>query len=119
MSILNPSFRLSQSPKQETKASPQTRRSLKDINLEVELLEQYKRALLLMETLGENTPANQQAQVLNSCTSIIQQIIKTQSDLYNVETIKVMEATLLNTLRKFPEMQDDFMSAYSKALENA
>lgn len=119
MSILNPSFRLSQPPKQEIETKPRTKRSLKDLNLEVELLDQYKRALLLMDTLGENTPANQQAQVLNSCTSIIQQIIKTQSDLYNVETIKVMEATLLDTLKKFPELQEDFMRAYSKALENA
>jgi len=93
---------------------------LSDLNIEDELLQQFNRAkrLLTDAEYDESVPLNQKAQTLNSATTILQQITKMQSDLYDSERVKMIEQILLATLRKFPEMQADFLRTY-KAYLNA
>ncbi len=90
--------------------------SLDKLNLEDELLALYtkcKNTLAAFE-LDEETPANQLAQLMNTMKSVLSDIAKTRTELYNAERIKLMEACLISALKSTPqEVQDAFMSAYS------
>ena len=89
---------------------------LKDLNLETELLNQYRKAQELLE-YSDDEPLNQRAQTLNSITNILQAIIKSQQDLYNVERLKTLENTLIKVLQGFPEVKHKFLDAYEKELK--
>lgn len=88
------------------------------LNLESELLEQYNRARKLLHdaSYDSNAPLNQKAQVINSTTSILAALIKSQAELYSLERVKRIEAALLSTLKAFPEMQEMFLAAYMPML---
>jgi hypothetical protein len=90
------------------------------LNLEDELLEQYNRARKILHdaSYDEGIPLSQKAAALNSATSIIGALIKSQAELYSLERIKKIENVLIATLKKFPELQDEFMAAYSIDLGN-
>jgi len=89
------------------------------LNLEVELLEQYNRARKLLHDANydEEVPLSQKAAALNSATSIIGALIKSQAELYSLERIKKIESVLIATLKKFPELQEEFIEAYSMNLK--
>lgn len=89
---------------------------LKDLDLEKELLNQYKKAQELLE-FSDGEPLNQKAQTLNSITNILQAIIKSQQDLYNVERLKTLETTLITVLQGFPEIKHKFLDAYERELK--
>lgn len=89
--------------------------SLASINLEEELLEQLRSAKALLRD-SEDAPANQRSQVSNSITTILKQLVDLQTSVTTTETIKKIERNLLTTLKKFPEMQSHFMTAYEEAL---
>lgn len=93
-----------------------THKDLKDLDLEHELLKQYQRAQELLE-FSDDEPLNQRAQTLNSITSILQAIIKLQQDLYNMERLKTLENTLVNTLQEFPQLKEKFLDSYRKNLK--
>lgn len=88
------------------------------LNLEVELLEQYNRARKLLHDANydEEIPLSQKAAALNSATSIIGALIKSQAELYSLERIKKIENVLIQTLKRFPEMQEEFMNVYTESL---
>jgi hypothetical protein len=90
----------------------------KSLNIENELLEQYNRARKLLQDaeFEDGTGLNQKAQVLNSITSILAAITKMQSELYDVERVKILEGTLIDVLLEFPEVKDAFLTRYRKAL---
>jgi len=87
------------------KALPST--SLQQMNLEEELVLQYHRVVELQaKTLSsEDIPANQQAQVTNSVASILQQLVKMQSDLGRDEQLKRMETSLLEAIETLPDQE--------------
>lgn len=91
---------------------------LSELNVEHELLRQYQAAKRLFEAAehDETTPLNQKAQTLNSISSILSAIIKTQTELYDAERLKALEAVLADTLREFPELETAFMTAYKTRL---
>lgn len=91
---------------------------LSELNVEHELLRQYQAAKRLFEAAehDETTPLNQKAQTLNSISSILSAIIKTQTELYDAERLKALEAVLADTLREFPELEAAFMTAYKTRL---
>lgn len=91
---------------------------LEDLNLADELLTQYKAAVALFEDVRHDleTPANQKAQLLNSISAIIGNISKTQTDVYNAERLKLLENTLIATLKEFPEVKQAFLEAYERQL---
>jgi hypothetical protein len=88
------------------------------LNLEQELLEQYNRARRLLHTAATDDaiPLAQKASALNSATAIISALTKTQADLYSLERVKKIEAVLIATLKQFPQLQEEFLEAYTKAL---
>ena len=93
---------------------------LKELNLDTELLTQYKNAKdLLHEAMDdEEIPLNQKAQIINSITNIIKQILELQEALHNVENMKILESTLVETLKIYPELAAKFLTDYEKALSN-
>jgi hypothetical protein len=89
------------------------------LNLQDAMLEQYNRARKLLHDSEYDTgiPLNQRAQALNSTTSIIAAITKSQTELFSVERIKQMEESLLEVLQEFPELQAAFLVKYEAALK--
>lgn len=93
--------------------------SIMDMDLEGELLMQYAqtKALLASVVDDEVTPANQKAQLMNTCSAILTQIIKSQTDLYNGERLKVMEQCLMNALKTVTdEVSIKFFDNYEREL---
>jgi hypothetical protein len=115
--------------KPQTQTLPQTAQAtskiqastLAELDLDHELLEQYKNAKALLEDIkdDDDIAPNQKAQTLNSISSILSNIIKTQSELHNVERLKMLESTLIETLQKpeFEKLKESFLQAYEKALK--
>lgn len=90
---------------------------LKDLNLEVELLEQYNTAKDYLDDIPEGTPANQVAQVMNTITAILRDVVKMQTDLYNAERIKIMEDCIIQAMKGAPAtVQDEFFEVYQRLL---
>jgi len=94
---------------------------LAELDLDGELLAQYKNALILREATeyDEEIPLSQKAQLLNTINSILTSITKNQTELYDAERLKLYEGTLITVLKKFPELSEAFFAAYEEALSNA
>lgn len=93
--------------------------ALVDMDLEGELLMQYHQTKALLSAVIEDdqTPANQKAQIINSCSAILTQITRTQTDLYNGERLKVMEQAVINALKSVPdEVSEKFFENYEREL---
>lgn len=92
------------------------RDSLKDVNLESELVAQYRRVLDLQEDTLSNydIPANQKAQVAAQVASTLQQLIKLQVDLDLATKLRLMEEALVESLQLLPE---DARHTYFEAYE--
>jgi hypothetical protein len=92
--------------------------SLKDINVEQEVLLQYYRVKDLQEKAADapDVPTNQRAQVANSVANTLKEIVKMREKVYNAEQFRKMEAALAKVLRTQPkEVQDAFFAAYEKS----
>lgn len=95
-------------------------KSLKDLDLEQELLQQFNLTKKLLAEVLEDAevPANQKAQVVNSCTSILKELTQTQTELYNAERLKKMESALIQCLKTLDkEAQQEFLLGYGHILE--
>lgn len=118
-----PAYSLGSKPREKTVQTQTqvTAVSLSELDTEKELLDHYKAAKHLYQVIRDDpeTPSNQKAAVLNTVTSIVNHIIKMKTDLYNSERNKVMEATLITTLKKFPELSKEFLEEYEAALAEA
>jgi hypothetical protein len=89
--------------------------SLKDVNLEAELLQQF--ALVKDLQTGVLTddmiPANQKAQVAGQVASTLQQLVKMQTDYYNAERFKSVENIMISALKKLPlDAANEFLKEY-------
>jgi len=89
-----------------------------DLNLETELLDQYNRARKLLHdaSYDDEIPLNQKAMALNATTTIIGALIRSQAELYSLEKVKKIESTIIECLRKYPDLQEDFLKSYEVAL---
>ncbi len=69
---------------------------LSDINLESELVMQYHLAKAMMTDASTNVavPANQKAQVLNSCAAVLKTLAEAQTSLYDAERVKAIEGAI-------------------------
>ena len=84
---------------------------------ELSLNFQAAKALYAMIQHDLETPANQKAQVLNTITAILQSIVKMRTDLVNAERMKILEQTLIDTIKVTPQdVQDTFFEAYRRNL---
>jgi hypothetical protein len=92
--------------------------TIKDLNLEEELMLQFIRAKDLQSNIAKasDIPTNQKAQVANSVRATLSEIVKMQSELYSAEQFKRMEACLAKVLKTLPtEAQNAFFEAYGRA----
>ncbi len=99
-------------------AQPVHATRLQDLDLETEVLHNYNAAKQFLQDIDqESIPANQVAQVINSITNILKDLVKMQTDLYDAERVKKLEAALINTLKTLPEEQQNaFFTRYERAL---
>lgn len=91
-----------------------------DMDLSGELMLQYLQTKTLLASIidDEGTPANQKAQVINTCSAILGNITKTQTQLYNAERLKIIEQCLMNALKGTTKpVQEKFFENYSRELE--
>ena len=88
--------------------------SLSDLDLETELLNAYNDAQHIRDSVGDDTPANQQAQVMNTITSILQKIVDMRSQLQNMEKLKKQELALIAALKEFLEVQAKSFEHYER-----
>ena len=96
-------------------------KSLSELDLDQELLQQYKDAKQLFKDieLDDLTPMNQKAQIMNSITAILTKIVENQTALYDSERVKLIESILIDVLKQYPDINAEFMERYKKALEHA
>ena len=96
--------------------------SLDQIDISTSLLDQYQAAIRLRRQVlsDDEIPANQRAQVLNAVSSILAQLVKLRTDLFNSERQKRTEGILLSVLRHLPEeARNEFMEVYERELLRA
>lgn len=93
--------------------------SLKSLDLDGELYNAYAKAknyLAIVQT-DEDIPPNQVAQVFNTISAILKEIVKMQTDLYNAERVKKLEAAMLKAIKVAPkEAQLVFLEEYEAIL---
>ena len=97
----------------------QKAKTLDDLDLDKELLQQFTTAKEVLEDIRheQDVPANQKAQVINTISSILQSILKMQQDLHNVERMKLVENTLIEVLQRHQTLRDAFLEDYENALK--
>lgn len=93
---------------------------LKQLNLDNELLQNYQSAKEYLEQIrfDEGTQPNQVAQVMNTINSILKEIVKMQTELYDAERVKKIESAIIATMKNQPEdVQRQFFEEYELALK--
>lgn len=94
-------------------------RDLKDMDLARELVLQVMALQQMQQTVlrDDDTPANQKAQVANSLSAALINLVKLQVDVYSSERFKSVESVLISVLQTLPiEAQERFIGAYETAL---
>lgn len=92
-------------------------RALGDIDLEHELVVQFLAVKSLQANVlqDDHTAANQKAQVANAVASTLQQLVKMQSEHYNAERFKRIEALLVKSMKLMPvEAAEAFLNEYEE-----
>ena len=101
-------------PKQETTLLS----SLDELDLSQELLQAYNKAKTLLSEAeyDESIPLNQKSRRSTVLQLSCRRLQKTQETLHNTQTVTKIEAVLINTLKNFPEIREEFLAAYEAAL---
>lgn len=93
--------------------------SLKDVNLERELLLQFYALKNLQKDVLDDveTPRNQQAQVANATGAVLSKVADLQVSVYDSERFKAIENALIRALRLLPEeAAAQFLDEYAKLI---
>ena len=101
---------------------PDSGEGVNSLNLDNELVEQYRKTKDLMDEVlsDEDTPANQKAQVCNSVVATLAQLAKLQEDLKREQSMKIMEAVLIDAIKTLPEaVKSEFFTEYERMAEKA
>lgn len=96
-------------------------KDIKDVNLSRELVLQVQALQALQQrVLTDNeAPANQQAQVANSLSSALVNLVKVQTEVYTSERLKRLERCLVDCVQTLPtDAQEQFFAQYEATLEN-
>ena len=91
--------------------------TLKSLNLDSELYTTYAKAKNYLADVQSDPeiPPNQIAQVMNTITSILREIVKMQTELHNAEQVKKYEQAVIFALKKAPEsVQEDFFNELAR-----
>ncbi len=97
-----------------------TATKLAELDLDTELLDQYKEAKRLLAEFKDDDqiPLSQKAQLLTVISTIINQVIKNQQELHSIEKIKKIELVLIETLKEFPDVKQMFLDKYEQNLND-
>lgn len=97
---------------------PQFRAPPKEVDIAHELEVAFHTAKRLLETAeyDDETPLNQKAQIIGALNTVLTNLTKSRAEIYSAERNRMLEAALIRTLKKYPELQKDFMADYQKEL---
>ena len=88
--------------------------SLKNLDLDAELYNAYAKAKNYLADVqsDESIPPNQLAQLMNTISAILKEIVKMQTELHNAEKVKKLEAAMIEALKNTAteEVQDAFFT---------
>ncbi len=96
--------------------------SLDSLNLEKELVGQYRLVQRLQSDVitNDDFAPNQRSQVAGQVASTLQQLVKLQEDLKREQTLKLMEAVLVDMIKSMPEdFKTNFFSEYKQRASKA
>ena len=96
--------------------------SLKNLDLDAELYNAYAKAKNYLADVqsDDQVPPNQVAQVFNTISAILKEIVKMQTELHNAEKVKKLEAAMIQAIKLAPpESQQAFLEEYEKILAEA
>ena len=96
--------------------------SLKNLDLDAELYNAYAKAKNYLADVqsDDQVPTNQVAQVFNTISAILKEIVKMQTELHNAEKVKKLEAAMIQAIKLAPlESQQAFLEEYEKILAEA
>lgn len=91
--------------------------NLKDLDLDRELHDTYVAAKDYLEYVktDERLPPNQVAQTFNTITTILKEVTKTQTDVYNAERVKKLELAMIHALKLTDSAtQDAFFAEFER-----
>lgn len=90
------------------------------LNLQEQLLVQYNRAaeLLHVASYDKMVPLNQKATTINTAAGVLSALTKMQAELYSLERVKAIEACIIGVLKRFPDVQEQFLTEYEAALKD-
>lgn len=92
--------------------------TLKGLNLDTELYESYQDAKDFLDGVitDDSIPPNQVAQVMNTVTAILKEIVKMQTEVHNAERVKLLEQAIIVALRKTctEETQNVFFAEFER-----
>lgn len=94
--------------------------SLKNLDWDAQLYINYARAANYLEQVREDEgiPPNQVAQLMNTLTAILKEIVRLQTELYSAERVKKLEAAMIEAIKLAPvESQNSFFDAYEEILK--
>ena len=93
--------------------------SLKNLDLDAELYNAYAKAKNYLADVqsDESIPPNQLAQLMNTISAILKEIVKMQTELHNAERVKKLEAAMIQAIKLAPlESQQAFLEEYEAIL---
>ena len=94
--------------------------SLKNLDLDAELYNAYAKAKNYLADVqsDESIPPNQLAQLMNTISAILKEIVKMQTELHNAEKVKKLEAAMITAIKLAPKKsQDAFFTQYASILK--
>lgn len=94
--------------------------SLSTLNLDSELYIRYTKAKRFLDSIENDTSIapNQVAQVMNTITTILKEITRLQTELYNAERVKYLEQCMITAIKGAPQSaQDSFFKEYADLLK--
>ena len=96
--------------------------SLKNLDLDAELYNAYAKAKNYLADVqsDDQVPPNQLAQLMNTISAILKEIVKMQTELHNAEKVKKLEASMIQAIKLAPlESQQAFLEQYETLLKAA
>lgn len=99
---------------EEDKTDKESFNNLDLLSETVRLFRQTKK--LLSKVLSDtSTPANQQAQVVNTLSNLLRSLSEQQTDLFNAERLKRLENVVITLVKDLPVAQQEaFLVAYER-----
>mgnify|MGYP001366474435 CR=1 FL=1 len=91
--------------------------TIRDLNLEQELVEQYVKTKELMRDTfaNEDMEGTKKATVCNALVAVLRQLVALQEDLKLQQSLKLMEHVLIDVIKILPQAtKDEFFKTYEQ-----